>query len=127
MAIKAAAPVGTFIGQVVFGYLADHIGRKRMCKRGFPDPIPLSSSLRRFCNFESSWRSRLGFDARDRDTHDVVPTDGIELIIIIIGTFGQTISAQASIGTISIYSVLFVWRLIVSSVLAAAEQKGRLK
>ncbi|KAF9934724.1 Inorganic phosphate transporter pho84 [Linnemannia zychae] len=30
LGIKVAASIGTFIGQVGFGYLADHLGRKRM-------------------------------------------------------------------------------------------------
>lgn len=31
-AVKIAAPLGTFIGQLLFGWLADRTGRKRMCK-----------------------------------------------------------------------------------------------
>ena len=30
-ALKIAAPIGTLIGQLVFGRLADKTGRKRMC------------------------------------------------------------------------------------------------
>lgn len=30
--IKAATPVGNLFGQLVFGWLADVLGRKRMCK-----------------------------------------------------------------------------------------------
>jgi PHS family inorganic phosphate transporter-like MFS transporter len=30
LALKASAPVGTFIGQLLFGWLADRLGRKRM-------------------------------------------------------------------------------------------------
>ncbi|KAI0091412.1 major facilitator superfamily domain-containing protein [Irpex rosettiformis] len=68
-AIKTAAPIGTFIGQLLFGWLADRIGRKRMY--------------------------------------------GIELIIIIIGTFGQSLSANADIGTINIFAALIIWRIIM--------------
>ena len=32
LAIKVATPVGTLIGQLLFGWLADVVGRKRMCK-----------------------------------------------------------------------------------------------
>jgi MFS family permease len=31
LGIKAASPVGTLVGQLVFGWLADIVGRKRMC------------------------------------------------------------------------------------------------
>ena len=49
--------------------------------------------------------------------HESYPkfVDGIELIIIIIGTFGQSLSANADIGNINIFSALIVWRVIVSS------------
>ncbi|TFK75147.1 phosphate permease [Pluteus cervinus] len=30
LGVKVATPVGTFVGQLVFGYLADRVGRKRM-------------------------------------------------------------------------------------------------
>lgn len=53
----------------------------------------------------------------------LIPTslDGVELIIIIIGTFGQALStnAQSSLGTINIYAVLIVWRFVVSSAFSA--------
>lgn len=32
LGIKVATPVGNVFGQVAFGFLADHLGRKRMCK-----------------------------------------------------------------------------------------------
>jgi len=30
--IKAATPIGNLFGQIIFGWLADVLGRKRMCK-----------------------------------------------------------------------------------------------
>ncbi|GFZ49947.1 Inorganic phosphate transporter PHO84 [Saitozyma sp. JCM 24511] len=30
LGLKVATPIGTFIGQILFGWLADHVGRKRM-------------------------------------------------------------------------------------------------
>jgi hypothetical protein len=32
LGIKIAVPVGTLVGQLLFGWLADVYGRKRMCK-----------------------------------------------------------------------------------------------
>jgi MFS family permease len=32
LGVKVATPVGTFVGQLLFGWLADVVGRKRMCK-----------------------------------------------------------------------------------------------
>ena len=32
LGIKVATPVGTLVGQLFFGWLADVIGRKKMCK-----------------------------------------------------------------------------------------------
>lgn len=40
----------------------------------------------------------------------------IELIIIIVGTFGQSLSANSNVGTVNIFAVLIIWRFIVSSV-----------
>ena len=31
LGVKVATPVGTIFGQLIFGWLADHVGRKRMC------------------------------------------------------------------------------------------------
>jgi PHS family inorganic phosphate transporter-like MFS transporter len=31
LGLKVATPVGTFCGQLLFGWLADVVGRKRMC------------------------------------------------------------------------------------------------
>ena len=32
LGIKVATPVGTLVGQLLFGWLADLLGRKRMCE-----------------------------------------------------------------------------------------------
>lgn len=32
LGLKIATPVGTFVGQLFFGWLADVVGRKKMCK-----------------------------------------------------------------------------------------------
>ena len=37
LGIKVATPVGTFVGQLLFGWLADLVGRKRMCKHNCGD------------------------------------------------------------------------------------------
>lgn len=31
LGVKVAAPIGTLFGQLLFGWLADVVGRKRMC------------------------------------------------------------------------------------------------
>ncbi|KAG8794433.1 Inorganic phosphate transporter pho84 [Ceratobasidium sp. 428] len=67
LGIKVATPIGTLIGQLLFGWLADVVGRKRMY--------------------------------------------GVELIIIIIGTIGQTISGQGP--SFSIIAPLVIWRFIM--------------
>jgi len=67
LALKIATPVGTFVGQLFFGWLADVVGRKKMY--------------------------------------------GVELMIIIVATFAQALSGQAS--AISIIGVLVVWRFIM--------------
>nr|AFU55746.1 phosphate transporter [Boletus edulis] len=92
--IKAATPVGNLFGQLIFGWLADVVGRKRMY--------------------------------------------GIELMIMIIATFGQALSGQAP--AVGIVGVLIVWRFImgvgiggdyplsaiISSEFAATRSRGRL-
>ena len=35
LGVKVATPVGTLIGQLLFGWLADLVGRKRMCTSGY--------------------------------------------------------------------------------------------
>jgi len=67
LGIKVATPVGTLVGQLLFGWLADVVGRKKMY--------------------------------------------GVELIIIIIGTLGQTLAGQAH--GVNIFNVLIVWRFIM--------------
>jgi PHS family inorganic phosphate transporter-like MFS transporter len=66
-AIKVSCSVGTVIGQLLFGYLADHVGRKRMY--------------------------------------------GVELIIIIVGTVGQTLVGNAH--SVSFWAVITFWRVLV--------------
>ncbi|KAG9315075.1 major facilitator superfamily domain-containing protein [Chiua virens] len=92
--IKVATPVGNLFGQLIFGWLADLVGRKRMY--------------------------------------------GIELMIMIIATFGQALSGQAP--AVGIVGVLIVWRFImgvgiggdyplsaiISSEFAATRSRGRL-
>jgi MFS transporter, PHS family, inorganic phosphate transporter len=62
-----ATPVGTFVGQLFFGWLADVLGRKKMY--------------------------------------------GIELLIIIVGTFGQALAGQAH--GVNIFNVLITYRFIM--------------
>lgn len=42
LGVKVATPVGTLVGQLIFGWLGDVVGRKRMCKNNYrkkPDII----------------------------------------------------------------------------------------
>jgi PHS family inorganic phosphate transporter-like MFS transporter len=64
LGVKVATPVGTFVGQLLFGWLADIVGRKKMY--------------------------------------------GVELMIIIIGTFAQALSGGNH--AVTIIGVLVVWR-----------------
>ncbi|KAG9004300.1 Inorganic phosphate transporter pho84 [Tulasnella sp. JGI-2019a] len=67
LALKIATPVGSLFGQLIFGWLADVVGRKRMY--------------------------------------------GVELIIMLVATFGQTIAGQSR--GVNIFGVLVVWRFIM--------------
>ncbi|KAG9324702.1 hypothetical protein KVV02_001684 [Mortierella alpina] len=67
LGIKVAASIGTFMGQVGFGYLADRLGRKKMY--------------------------------------------GVELMIIIVATLGQSLSGNGYV--LSLPAAIMIWRLIV--------------
>jgi PHS family inorganic phosphate transporter-like MFS transporter len=66
LGIKVATPVGTLVGQLLFGWLADIVGRKKMY--------------------------------------------GVELMIIIVGTFAQALAGTGP--HLSIVGVLVVWRFV---------------
>ncbi|KZT22010.1 phosphate permease [Neolentinus lepideus HHB14362 ss-1] len=94
LGVKVATPVGNVFGQLIFGWLADVLGRKRMY--------------------------------------------GIELMIIIVATFGQAVSGNGH--AVGIIGVLVVWRFImgvgiggdyplsavISSEFSSARIRGRL-
>lgn len=67
LGVKVATPIGTLVGQLLFGWLADVVGRKKMY--------------------------------------------GVELMIIITGTFAQALSGQGH--AVGIIGVLIVWRFIM--------------
>jgi PHS family inorganic phosphate transporter-like MFS transporter len=67
LGVKVSTPVGTLVGQLLFGWLADVVGRKRMY--------------------------------------------GVELIIIIIGTFGQAVAGGGH--AVNIIGVIIVWRFLM--------------
>ena len=69
ISIKVATSVGTIIGQIAFGALADVVGRKRMY--------------------------------------------GYELLIIIMSTLGQCLSATATTSTVTITGLMIFWRVIM--------------
>jgi MFS transporter, PHS family, inorganic phosphate transporter len=113
LGVKVATPIGTLVGQLLFGWLADVVGRKRMCK------------LHPTLNY------RLAHPP-------LVAPDGVELMIIIVGSFGQAISGQGP--TVGIIGALIVWRFImgvgvggdyplsavITSEFAATRTRGRL-
>ncbi|KAG2358434.1 phosphate transporter [Suillus spraguei] len=94
LGVKVATPVGNLVGQLLFGWLADVVGRKRMY--------------------------------------------GVELMVMIVATFGQAVAGQAP--AVSIIGVIVVWRFlmgvgiggdypmsaIISSEFAATRSRGRL-
>ncbi|KAF8501731.1 phosphate permease [Russula emetica] len=94
LGVKVATPIGNLFGQLLFGWLADVLGRKRMY--------------------------------------------GVELVIIIVGTFGQAISGESPV--LSILGAIMTWRFIlgvgiggdyplsavITSEFAAARSRGRL-
>jgi hypothetical protein len=88
LGVKVATPVGNLVGQLLFGWLADVLGRKRMCK----------------CSFRLKPTTC---------TNNRYVVDGIELMIMIIATFGQALAGQAP--AVSVLGVIIVWRFIVSA------------
>ncbi|KAJ7227079.1 inorganic phosphate transporter [Mycena pura] len=92
LGVKVATPVGTLVGQLLFGWLADVVGRKKMY--------------------------------------------GVELMIIIVGTFAQALSGGGH--AVGIIGVLVVWRFLariggdyplsatISSEFAATRIRGRM-
>ncbi|KZT57934.1 MFS general substrate transporter [Calocera cornea HHB12733] len=67
LGVKVATPIGTFVGQLLFGWLADMVGRKRMY--------------------------------------------GVELMIIIGGTFAQALCGTGP--AVNVIGALIVWRFIM--------------
>ena len=99
LGVKVATPIGTFIGQLLFGWLADVVGRKRMCE---------------FYILKLNFISQFG-DLTNTNKHLLLfLADGIELMIIIVGCFGQVLSGEAN--AVNIIAVIIVWRGIVSSI-----------
>ena len=87
LGLRIAAPLGTFIGPVLFGWFADLLGRKRMCEWELPINLIWSCPL-------------------------IPLIDGVELMVIVIGSFGQAVSSDGH--AINIFWVLIVWRFVVS-------------
>lgn len=94
LGLKAAGPIGTFFGMLIFGYLGDRLGRKRMCMYRIPQ----------FC-YPKTKRSQKCL------------TDGQELAIIIIAVFVQSMLGQAR--AVNIINALIVWRFIVCYLLSS--------
>ena len=111
LGVKVATPIGNLVGQLLFGWLADVVGRKRMC---------MSSLLLTLL------------------VPHLSSSDGVELMIIIVATFGQAISGESPV--VSILGAIIVWRFImgigiggdyplsavISSEFASTNSRGRL-
>ncbi|KAG9007798.1 Inorganic phosphate transporter pho84 [Tulasnella sp. JGI-2019a] len=94
LGLKVASPVGTLVGQLLFGWLADIVGRKKMY--------------------------------------------GVELMLILVATFGQTVAGHGP--GVNIFGVLILWRFlmgvgiggdyplsaIITSEFAATKFRGRM-
>lgn len=93
LGLKVATPVGTLVGQLLFGWLADVVGRKRMCTSSTTIHYPLSH-YPTIIHILTTYH-----------------TDGVELMIIIIATFGQALAGNAH--AVNIFGVLIVWRFIM--------------
>ena len=87
LGIKVATPAGTVFGQLIFGWLADVFGRKRMCES--------TASILVRCPY-------LLYALHE---------DGIEMMRIIVASFGQAMCGQAQAA--NIIGVLVVWRVVL--------------
>ena len=87
LGIKVATPAGTVFGQLIFGWLADVFGRKRMCES--------TASILVRCPY-------LLYALHE---------DGIEMMLIIVASFGQAMCGQAQAA--NIIGVLVVWRVVL--------------
>lgn len=83
LGVKVAHSIGTFVGQLLFGWLGDVVGRKKMYGIELVSPLILRLRPRLMCR----------------------------QIIIIVGTLGTAI-AGSSLG-ISVYGVIIFWRFIM--------------
>ena len=112
--LKVASPIGNLVGQIFFGWLADLVGRKRMCECQRSICLPKTDM--------APW----------------APADGVELMIIITTTFGQAMAGSGP--AVNIVGVLTCLRFImgigiggdyplsavIASEFAATRSRGRL-
>ena len=85
--IKVAAPIENLFGQLLFGCLADIVGRKRMC---------------------TSWF----FFYTLRSSNHATITDGIEVMIITTATLVQALAGSGP--AVNIIGVIAFWRFIMA-------------
>ena len=87
ISLKMATSVGVIIGPLVFGWLADHYGRKRTC-------MPFSSVTLRKCYLSLF----------------LILLDGSELLIMAVCTLCQAIAGESP--AVSIIGALIFWRVL---------------
>lgn len=87
LGLKISTQIGTFVGQLLFGWLADIYGRKRMCE-SIAEAVLICGG---------AW--------------PIYFLDGVELIIMITATFAQALTAGNQ--AVSIVGALIVWRFIM--------------
>jgi len=100
LGLKVATPIGTLVGQLYFGWLADVVGRKRMCM-----------SFQHTQLYTTLHYTTLYYTPLLPTLTSFSLIDGVELVIIIVGTFGQALSGPAH--GVNLFGVLIVWRFIM--------------